>query len=73
MSLEAAGRGGTAATVPIFCVGNFGKKQAAQRADGQWFYRSRERFGFGRWLPCEGRPDNAWYNPAAGRARLPQD
>lgn len=64
------------AGVPIFAVGTVGAKQAAQRADGQWFYRVRTLGGtrrFGRWLPCGGRPDHAWYNPSAGRARLPND
>lgn len=50
-------------------------KQFARRADGQWFYRiidhaARRRC---RWIPCTGRPDYAWYNPRAGRARLPID
>lgn len=57
--------------VPIFAVGTAGTKHAAQRADGQWFYRVKEKV-WGRWLPCEGRPDHAWYNPSAGRARLPE-
>jgi len=67
-----------AVTTPIFSVGNAGKKQAAQRDDGQWFYRTKgfgsgRGFHWGRWLPCDSRPDGAWYNPNAGRARLPQE
>jgi len=60
------------ATVPIFAVGSAGGKQAAQREDGQWFYRRRNQFGWGRWLECDGRPNGSWYNPQAGKARLPQ-
>lgn len=60
-------------TAAIFAVGTAGTKQAAQRADGQWFYRVRTSAQWGRWLPCEGRPDHAWYDPRAGRARLPEN
>lgn len=70
-------------TVPIFAVGNAATKQAAQRADGQWFYRVRKTYtrkfipgvlvsrAWGRWLECSGRPDGAWYDPRLGGARLP--
>lgn len=64
------------AGVPIFAVGYAGEKQVAQRADGQWFYRTRHDFGhraFSRWRPCGGRPEGAWYDPRLGRARLPTD
>ncbi len=70
--------GGDMAGVPIFSVGA-GGKQAAQREDGQWFYRLRRvaslrgSMGWSRWLPCDGRPECAWYDPQAGRARLPKD
>ncbi|WP_159711569.1 hypothetical protein [Geminicoccus flavidas] len=60
------------ATAAIFAVGTAGAKQAAQRADGQWFYRVKQKV-WRRWLPCEGRPDHAWYDPRAGRARLPEN
>lgn len=50
------------------------RKHFSRRADGQWFYRVTDaRMHFGRWLKCLARPDHAWYNPQAGRARLPLD
>jgi hypothetical protein len=60
---------------PIYrCGDHTYSKQFARRADGQWFYRVTDQRGrFGRWLPCSGKPDYAWYDPRAGRARLPND
>ena len=49
------------------------KKQYAQRpSDKQWFYRTTNERGFyKRWIPCEHKSEHAWYNPQAGKARLP--
>lgn len=66
---------------PIYQVGTHPvRKQAARRADGQWFYRIRSRTvegywaTWGRWLPCKDRPDGAWYDPGfKKRANLPND
>lgn len=58
----------------IFEVGAGGKKQVSQSAAGQWHIRVRDEQGhWGRWLPCEPnrRPRWAWYNPRAGKSRLP--
>lgn len=60
--------------VPIFAIGNLNRAQAAQRADGQWFTRSRGLRGYwGKWATCARRPDAAWYNPRLGRAQLPEN
>ncbi|ATI15707.1 hypothetical protein [Bordetella phage vB_BbrM_PHB04] len=63
------------AGAPIYQCGDATyTKQFARRADGQWFYRVTDRVTrrLGRWIQCADRPPYAWYNPAAGRARLPQ-
>ncbi|AAY87924.1 gp55 [Burkholderia phage BcepB1A] len=43
-----------------------------------WFERTRVEFRgrrahWSKWVQIPRRPDHAWYNPAAGRARLPKD
>lgn len=58
---------------PIYRVGSAGAKQAAQRPDGQWFYRLRICRIWGRWIKCSTRPEGAWYDPRAGRAILPTE
>ncbi len=64
---------------PIYAIGNLGFKQCAMRADGRWFERHRVvrmgRRSWSRWEPIIGgeRPAHAWYDPAAGFARLPKD
>lgn len=60
----------------IFQVdGGHYRTQYSQRdSDGQWFYRTTNERGFyGRWIPCARKPDSAWYNPDAGKARLPRE
>jgi hypothetical protein len=52
------------------------QREHAQRADGQWFTRrqSRGRYGY-RWSAWEmttGKPEQAYVDPYAGKARLPK-
>lgn len=62
----------------IFSIGSGRYMQAARRADGKWFVRFRRMRGpyvvWGKWEHAapNRRPDHAWYNPNAGRARLPK-
>lgn len=63
---------------PIFSIGDGRRRQCAMREDGVWFERSRVEFRgrrahWSKWVQIPRRPDHAWYNPAAGRARLPKD
>jgi hypothetical protein len=61
----------------IYRVGTRSRFQAARREDGTWF--ERERFTtpwgkkWGTWYRVSKRPDHAWFDPAAGQARLPKE
>lgn len=65
----------------IFSIGDGSYRQVALRADGVWFVRFRRlhpKLGikvWGKWerLTPNRRPDYAWYNPGAGRAKLPKE
>lgn len=62
--------------VPIFNMGSPVQRQCAQRADGVWFIRCRRvnRPGWSKWMQSDysQRPIAAWYDPRAGKARLPK-
>jgi len=62
-------------TTGIYRIGALGRSQAAKRRDGQWFVRDWLRSPWGlkwsRWQRVANRPAHAWYDPAAGEARLP--
>jgi len=59
----------------IYRIGTRGRSQAAVTQDGRWFTRELLTTPWGkRWTPWRAvprRPDHAWYDPAAGQARLP--
>ncbi len=58
----------------IFSIGSGKRSQCAQDASGQWWQRDRvgKYHGvWGAWHEVAKRPEHAWYNPAAGNARLP--
>lgn len=61
----------------IYRIGTRGRYQAARRSDGRWFTRERFTTPWGpkwsRWYPTTCRPEHAWYDPQAGRARLPKE
>jgi DNA-binding XRE family transcriptional regulator len=60
----------------IYSIGTMGRKQCAQRFDGVWFERvltaGKHRNRWNRWHNVgTKRPENAWYDPANGEAKLP--
>lgn len=64
-------------TCPIYSIGNGKRTQVAMRDDGVWFERfhRENKPGWGKWhrTPDDKRPMHAWYNPSAGKAKLPKD
>jgi len=58
----------------IYTIGQGKRFQYAQDEEGFWFIRERTQYGWGKWrtLGTKNRPDNIWYNPNAGKAKLPK-
>jgi hypothetical protein len=60
----------------IFRIGSGGRRQCSMRHDGVWFERFKRANGPGwtGWVMTAGgkRPEHAWYDPTAGKARLPE-
>lgn len=58
---------------PIFSIGSGILSQCTQDEDGQWWRRDRVgryRANWGAWYEIDARPESAWYNPEAGKARI---
>jgi hypothetical protein len=59
----------------IFSIGSGKISQCTQGEGGVWYRRDRVgryRTVWCAWYEIAGRPEGAWYNPAAGRARVPK-
>lgn len=59
--------------LPIFSIGSGKLSQCTQDATGKWWRRDRVgryRGGWCAWYEIAARPESAWYNPEAGRARI---
>lgn len=65
----------------IFTIGQGMRYQYTQDENGYWWKRSKltphnvQSYGWAAWTPLgtKTRPDNIWFYPGAGTARLPKE